>query len=94
MRANWLMKVEFTSVFKTITGMEEINIPITEPITLNDVVKYIAEHCNGFEKYASLNENDTLNAHMNFVRRGRILLAADLIQDNDNLKVFLPVTGG
>jgi hypothetical protein len=89
-----IMKVEFSAAFKELAGMEKLTIDLKSPTTVGKLVKIIARQINGFEKYASIEEQELLSAHLNFVREGNVLLPSDLVYNKDSLKVFLPVVGG
>ncbi len=88
------MIIKFTDVFKDIIEMDQIDVPISEPVSISKLVGYIAENNVKFEKYSAVKSNDHFNAQINFVRNGLILQTDDIIHDDDEIKVFLPVTGG
>jgi hypothetical protein len=88
------MEVEFSSVFKKEIGIDRMTIALEKSITVEELVSYIAKRYEGFKRYTLMKGSYSLGAHLNFVREGHILLSSDLVDDQDHLKVFLPVTGG
>ena len=88
------MIIKFTDAFKDIIETDQMDVLISEPISISELVDYIAKNNVGFEIYSTIKSEAIFNAQINFVRNGLILQPKDIVYDDDEIKVFLPVTGG
>jgi len=73
---------------------KEISISLEKPVALGDLIELLSQRYEGFRPYAEKKSDWDLSAHMAFIRKGRTLKLADLLQDDDLLEVVLPATGG
>lgn len=87
------MRIHFLGPFAGLAGGQmEWDLPA--PLTLRELIAQLATRHTGFARYAALDSDADLSAHICFLREGRALKLADRLQDEDTLQVLLPVTGG
>lgn len=71
-----------------------MNLDLKQPVDLRELIVRMAELINGFAKYAQMDSDSTLSAHVMFLRKGRPLRLTDGVEQGDRIDVVLPVTGG
>ncbi|RJX32510.1 MAG: hypothetical protein C4525_10540 [Desulfarculus sp.] len=87
------MRISFLGPFAELAG-SELELALPGSISLRELIAELAVRFPGFARYAALDSDHGLSAHVCFLRQGRPLKLAERVQDQDQIQVLLPVTGG
>ena len=88
------MVIKFSQPFQKLTGLSQFNLDIKEAITVNELLHILGNTFPALARFSGFKKDDSLSAHAMFVRSGRILLLSDRLEKDDQIEIFLPVTGG
>lgn len=88
------MRVEFSQAFEKLAGRAYIDISLTGPMAMRDVLGLLADECEVFAKYLLYQDDAMLGAHLSVFSSGKFIKLDDPVSDGDTLKLFLPITGG
>jgi molybdopterin converting factor small subunit len=87
------MHIQFFGPFEKISD-NEVEFELTCPTTLREFISIVAFRYPGFKRYVNMKNDSSLSAHISFLRDGKLLKLSDQLQNQDNIQVLLPVTGG
>jgi len=88
------MVIKFAQPFQKLTGMSQFHLEINEAITVSELLQILGNKFPVLERFSAFQKDDNLSAHAMFVRSGHILLLSDRLETDDQIEIFLPVTGG
>ena len=88
------MVINFSSPFQKLTGLSQFHLDIKEAITVSELLQILGNSFPALAPFSGFKRDDSLSAHAMFVRSGRILLLSDRLENDDQIGIFLPVTGG
>ena len=88
------MVVKFFHPFQKLAGSSQFHLDIKEAITVSELLQILGNSFPALAHFSGFKRDDSLSAHAMFVRSGRILLLSDRLENNDQVEIFLPVTGG
>lgn len=87
------MHIHLLGPFEKLAG-KEIELELLNPITLREFIPLLVSRYQGFDRYAILDQDSSLSAHICFLRKGRPLKLLDQLHDQDTIQILLPMTGG
>ena len=93
-----MIKVKFFATIRLVTGVSEIDIKVTSPVTVSQLIE-IASKILKKDLKSELLENDREIKHGTIILlNGKNILHIDklntLIKDNDTVSIFPPAGGG
>ena len=88
------MVIKFAQPFQQLAGMSQFHLEINEAITVSELLQILGKKFPALERFSGFKKDDNLSAHAMFVRSGRILILSDRLEIDDQIEIFLPVTGG
>ncbi|MFC2163537.1 MoaD/ThiS family protein [Acidobacteriota bacterium] len=88
------MEIRFSQPFQKLTGTSLFHLDLSKAITLKELLQVLGNEFPTLERFSGFQTDDSLSAHAMFVRAGRILLLLDRLEMDDQIEIFLPVSGG
>ncbi len=88
------MVIKFSRPFQKMTGVSQFHLDLNEAITVSELLHVLGHKFPALVRFSEFKRDDSLSAHAMFVRSGRILLFSDRLEKDDQIEIFLPVTGG
>ncbi|MFC1866795.1 MoaD/ThiS family protein [Thermodesulfobacteriota bacterium] len=89
-----MMMVRFFGSFQKIVGSRELELDLSRPITLRELIRILSLKYGGFSPYAEKATDVDLSAHAAFIKEGKHLTLDCLIEDRDIVEVVIPISGG
>jgi hypothetical protein len=86
--------IKFSQPFQKWTGSPQFKLNVKEEITVSELLQILGNSFPALARFTGFRKDDSLSAHAMFVRSGRILLLSDRLEKDDQIEIFLPVTGG
>ena len=87
------MQMIFHAPFDKVAG-KSLEIQLTAPASLHEILNGLEVRYPEMSGFLFAKSDELLSAHVMFLRNGRFLKLADIIQDRDRVDVLLPVSGG
>ena len=88
------MKIRFFKPFDELAGREEIELKLTKPISVKELLRIVEERVPSFRPYIKKEGDEILNFHVVLVRGDEILKLRDVVREGDVIKVLPPISGG
>ncbi len=88
------MVIKFSQPFQKMTGVPEYHLDLSESVTVSELLHVLGHKFPALTRFSGFQKDDSLSAHAMFVRSGQILLLSDRLETDDQIEIFLPVTGG
>lgn len=89
-----MAKVQFFKPYDEIAGKKEMEIIHEHPISVQDLLKILAEKIPSFQTYLSREGGEVKNFFVLLVRGDQILKLKDMVSKKDLVKVLPPLSGG
>ncbi len=87
------MQLNFHGPFDKIAG-SEVEIRLAAPTDLRQILYFLKSRYPEMGKYLIDKDDEMLGAHIMFLRGGSFLRLADMVYEEDQVDVLLPVVGG
>ena len=88
------MKIQFFKPFDELSGREEMDLDLKEPLKVKAVLGMIEREVPSFGRFLRKEKDEVLNFFVVLVRGGEILKLDDTVQNGDTVKVLPPISGG
>jgi molybdopterin converting factor small subunit len=88
------LKIQFFKPFDELSGREEIDLDLKEPLKVKEVLGMIEREVPSFRRFLQKEKDEVLNFFVVLVRGGEILKLNDTVQNGDTVKVLPPISGG
>jgi molybdopterin converting factor small subunit len=88
------VKIQFFKPFDELSGREEIDLDLKEPLKVKEVLGMIEREVPSFRRFLQKEKDEVLNFFVVLVRGGEILKLNDTVQNGDTVKVLPPISGG
>lgn len=89
------MVIKFYGFFNERIGQSVAEFKVDGEITLTEFLKRLVERFPIFGDYVTSGKDlDTLNSIIFVARKGTLLKPRDIIDDDDELEIMMPVEGG
>jgi molybdopterin converting factor small subunit len=88
------MKVKIFGSFHEISGNEEVEIDLTKPIQVKELLEIIEERIPVLRAYIRREGDRILSLNVVLARGEEILKLTDLVRNKDEIKILPPIAGG
>ncbi len=83
----------FFGPFEKLAG-NNMSLALERPVTLRELIAELARRLPDFKRFAQMDTDQEISAHISFLSQGKLLRLDDQVHDQDTVQVLLPVTGG
>ncbi len=88
------MKIRFFKPFDELSGKEEMEIPLTAPVRIRELLGVVEKKLPSFKPYVRKEGDEILNFFVILARGDEILKLDDFVREEDQIKILPPISGG
>ena len=88
------VRVRFSYPYRKLVGVEEVELDLTGPSKVKEVLNLLAERHPEFKDYMGKTSDEQMAAHMVILQQDRVLRLEDLVEGGQTIQIMAPVAGG
>jgi hypothetical protein len=88
-----VVQIRFHGPFESLAEKEAC-FELPHPVSVRELIGLIGLRYAPMRRYAGIETDADLSAHLVFFRDGKLLRLSDLVRDEEVIQILLPSTGG